>query len=208
MIEQIQIIWKQAGYDDLECQSILGELLGRLKSTCEMETLAEEQILEHAKSQVQDKLREYSNYCLQLGRKPVAAAEGDGSGLGDNYADRLAELERLINSISGEVSQRSKLLNIEIGTIESLVSSLGEQMPSMSIFKGPEGTPELSDLRLQLMRQYKGEIESRKDKRVEEMKKIAKDCYDIMSELKVFEENSNDFSTSSAATSDGIEGKL
>lgn len=189
MLEQIQIIWKQAGYDDLECQSILGELLGRLKSTCEMEILAEEQILEHAKTQVQEKLREYSSYCVQLGRKPVTAAEGDGSGLGDNYADRLAELERLINSISGEVSQRSKLLNNEMSAIESLVSSLGEQMPSPSVFKGPEGTPELSDLRLQLMRQYKGELESKRDKRIEEMKKLAKECFDVMTELKIFDEN-------------------
>ena len=69
-INSLQVIWKEAGYEEVECQSLLGDLLNKMKMTCASELAAEQQILEHAKQQVTTKLFEYTDYCAQLGRPP------------------------------------------------------------------------------------------------------------------------------------------
>lgn len=179
------------GYEEIECHSFLGNFFEKMKNACNEEIESEQNILDHAKNQVTSKLKEYIDYCKQLGRVPVVSMEGSGSGLGNNYADKLAELDRLMNSIITEVSQRSKLLNIEFLAIDELVTSMGEIPPKISIFSGPEGTPELSDLRLHLLRQYKAELDVKKSKRIEEMKEIAKECHASIEDLVIVASNSS-----------------
>ena len=175
------------GYDQNECQTFLNEFLNRMKASCASEVESENQILEHAKHQVVQKLHEYTDYCRQLGRVPVVAATGSGDGLGNNYADKLQELDRLINSLNTEVSQRSKLINAEFNAIDILVSNLGDIPPSLEMFQGPDGTPELSDLRLHLLKQYKVSLETKREKTIEEMKEIAIDCHNSLIALALTE---------------------
>lgn len=183
-VDSLSVIWQEAGYEDAECQSLLGDLLNKMKQTCSAELAAEQQILEHAKQQVIAKLQEFTLYCAQLGR----AAPGDEIPAGNNYTDKLADLERLIASVSGEVQQRQKLINNEFAAIESLVVSLGEPAPASEQFQGPEGTPQLSDLRLSLLRAHRAHLEGIKKSRYEEMLEIAKSCVQIMKDLVIAEE--------------------
>lgn len=124
-VDSLQTIWCEAGYEEVECHSLLGDLLHKLKMTCASELAAEQQILEHAKQQVAAKLFEYTDHCAQLGRP--APSSNVPSGV--NYTDKLAELEKLISGIAGEVGQRQKLLNVEKDAIEELVQQLGESAP-------------------------------------------------------------------------------
>ena len=183
-VDSLSNIWAEAGYEEAECQSLLGDLLNKLKLTCSTELAAEQQILEHAKQQVTSKLEEYADYLSQLGRDPPS----DDIPSGANYTDKLAELERLLNGISGEVSERQKLLDIEVEAIDKLVSALGEDPPSPQAFDGPEGTPHLSDVRVNLMRSYKSELMRTKQARVEEMFSMAKLCVASISDLVLVEE--------------------
>lgn len=183
-VDSLQVIWHEAGYEDAECQSLLGDLLNKMKLTCSSELAAEQQILEHAKQQVVSNLQDYTLYCAQLGRP--APAEGVPSG--NNYTDKLAELERLISSVSGEVQQRQKLINAEFAAIEALVAALGEPMPPVEQFSGPEGTPQLSDLRLSLLKAHRAELEASRKARSDEMLEIAKACAQHMTDLCIVEE--------------------
>lgn len=185
-VDSLQTIWSEAGYEEVECQSLLGDLLNKLKLTCASELAAEQQILEHAKQQVASKLFEYTDYCAQLGRPPPPEDVPHGA----NYTDKLAELEKLLSSISGEVSQRQKLMNTERTAIEELITTLGEDAPAEDLFKGPNGTPHLSDVRLELMREYKKKLQARKKDRVAEMNEIARSCSQNMADLVIAEEGS------------------
>lgn len=182
-LNSMQKIWKEAGYEEIECQRLLGELLNKLKALLTAELAAEQQILEHAKAEVDAKTLDYSTYCTQLGRLPAIDHLRDL-----NYTDRLSELEKVINNISTEVSEREGLLNVEQSKINDLSACLGENIPSDSQFDGPAGTPKLSDVRLHLMRQYIVELENTKSKRIEEVKSIAKDCFKHMTDLMYAEE--------------------
>ena len=71
-LNKLQGIWIEAGYEDAECQSLLGDLLGKIKLTFITEVAAEEQILEHAKQEVASKVDDYYSFCAQLGRIPAA----------------------------------------------------------------------------------------------------------------------------------------
>jgi hypothetical protein len=133
-LDSLQAIWTEAGYEDVECQGLLGDFLKKIKDTCSSELAAEQQILDHAKQTVTAKIDEFTKLCQQLGRQPCGHQS-----YGDNCADRLAELERLIAEISIEVSQRQKLLDVEFDAIDELVRLLGEPAPSHDLFKGPEG---------------------------------------------------------------------
>jgi len=42
-----QTIWSEAGYEEVECQSLLGDLLNKLKMTCAAELAAEQQVCVH-----------------------------------------------------------------------------------------------------------------------------------------------------------------
>ena len=182
-LRKLQGIWKEAGYEDSECQSLLGDLLGKIKLICITEVAAEEQILEHAKQEVIAKTDDYYSFCAQLGRIPSATC-----GAGSNYADKLSELEKILSHIEVEVADRQKILDVEFTAIENLVESLGEQSPSTDLFNGPEGTPQLSDVRLQLLRQYKGVLMNMKEERVTEMKQMANECSKSFSDLVIAEE--------------------
>ena len=183
-VESLHAIWQEAGYEEGECQSLLGDLLNKMKQTCAAELAAEQQILEHAKQQVLSRLQEYTTFCAQLGRP----APGEEVPSGNNYTDKLADLERLISGISGEVAQRQKLINTEFSAIEALVVTLGEPAPAPEQFNGPEGTPQLSDLRLSLLKAHRAELETVKKTRAEQMLDLAKSCVQIMNDLVVTEE--------------------
>ena len=184
-LNKLQIIWKEAGYEEAECQSLLGDLLGKIKLVCITEIAAEEQILEHAKQEVQSKIGDYRSLCSQLGRVPAADC---GSGI--DYADKLAGLEKLLSSIEVEVFERQKILDVEFNAIESLVDSLGEQSPSLDLFTGPVGTPTLSDVRLHLLRQHKEAIINMKEDRIYEMEQIALECSKHFADLVIEQEGS------------------
>lgn len=188
-LDSLQAIWKEAGYEEIEQQRLLGDLLNKMKLTCSNELAAEQQILEHAKLEVEAKIEEYEHLNAQLGRE----ANIDHIDV-LNYSDKLSELEKLISTISVEVGQRSKLLNTEIAKIEELTELLGSYMPNMSIFDGPEGTCELSDIRLGLMQDYVATLESTKAQRIEEMKKLALDCKSHIADLSLEEEGFNTMS--------------
>ncbi len=183
-VDSLSVIWQEAGYEEAECQSLLGDLLNKLKLTCANELASEQQILEHAKQQVSAKLEEYADYCAQLGRE----APGDDVPQGANYTDKLAELERLLNGISGEVSERQQLLNVEMEAITEMVTLMGEDTPSEAEFEGPQGTPHLSDVRLNLMRTFKAKLQVAKQARVEEMTAMAKLCVASITDLVLVEE--------------------
>ena len=57
-IDTLFVIWSEAGYEDNECQMLLGDISTKFKITCENELSAERQILEHARHQVQDKIKQ------------------------------------------------------------------------------------------------------------------------------------------------------
>lgn len=183
-VDSLSVIWQEAGYEEAECQSLLGDLLNKLKLTCSNELASEQQILEHAKQQVSSKLEEYSDYCAQLGRDPPAEDVPQGA----NYTDKLAELERLLNGISGEVNERQQLLNVEMEAINDLVTTLGETEPASTEFEGLQGTPHLSDVRLNLMRTFKAKLQVVKQARLEEMMGVAKLCVASIADLVLVEE--------------------
>jgi len=182
-LEAMQKIWKEAGYEEVECQRLLGEFLNKLKALCSSELDAEQQILEHAQAEVEAKTAEYHDFCEQLGR---ACSTAHIANL--NLTERLAELERLTGLIAGEVSQRQGLLDRELINIENLVDSLGDGTPSEGAFDGPAGTPKLSDVRLNLMKRYVAELEGIKAERVKEVKNLASDCHKHMVDLMYAEE--------------------
>ena len=174
-------IWREAGYEEIECQGLLGDIFLKLKNVCTAELEAEQKILEHAKLQVQSKTAEYSEMCMQLGRPielPSLLTRPDS-----NYTDKLAELQRMVGDISVEVSQRSSLLNAEYEKIVAVAASLGETIPTLATFCGPIGTPELSDVRLVLLREFHAAVSKKFEKRREELQAIASKCSSVMGEL-------------------------
>lgn len=180
-LQSLQEIFKEAGYEEVECQAILGDLLSKVKSVFASELATEQQILEHAKQEVISKSQEYVSMCDQLGR----VTTGHPNIKGTNYTEKLAEIDRLIASTSSEVMQRQKLLDVEIESINELIIGLGEENPDIKMFSGPEGTPELSDLRVSLLRDYKNGLEQRKWARLDQMSKISRECLQVIKELAI-----------------------
>jgi hypothetical protein len=105
-----------------------------------------------------------------------------------NYADKLNVLENLIADICVEVNQRQSLLNKEFLNLKEVVDTLGEEPPSLERFKGPNGTPELSDLRLNLIRQCKAEFLGLKEERKNETITIISKCKQNIIDLVLDEE--------------------
>jgi len=60
--------------------------------------------------------------------------------------------------------------------------------PPLQQFNGPNGTPLLSDVRLQLLREYKSKLQSVRKHRVQEMQELAKVCVQHMTDLVLQEE--------------------
>jgi uncharacterized coiled-coil protein SlyX len=182
-LDSLNSVWKEAGYDETECQHLLGDLLSKIKLTCSNELASEGKILEHAKLQVQQNVADLKKSYEQLGRRvDVSHIETM------NYTDKLTELEKMMNEISAEVAGRQAIFDKEMTVIQTLINELGESHPNEDAFQGPSGTPYFSDVRLGLMRNYKKELEQQKAKRVEEVQTLAKECYTHMTDLMYAEE--------------------
>ena len=107
-----------------------------------------------------------------------------------NITDKLSELEMQIDNISIEVNQRQKLMDVELGAIKQLADILDEPCPTSDsdIFSGPEGTPELSDLRLSLMKQCRLDLERVRDDRMNKMIKILSESQQNVKDMILDEE--------------------
>ena len=190
-LESLQSIWREAGYEESECQGLLGDILTKLKTLCSAELSAEQQILEHAKNQVLTKYNEYQKLCSMLDRTGV---NYDAS-LGDNYADRLSELEKLISDIELDVSQRQDIPNAKREEVTALASQLGEEIPAD--YDGGSDYCELADIRIDLIDDYKRKLEELRGKRCEEMANLAADVRKCLFDLAVQKEGPENLSDSS-----------
>lgn len=185
-VDSLLNIWAEAGYEDLECQRLLGDLLSKLKATCANELAAEQQILEHAKTEVAANVNELIRMNEQLGRRTNVDHI-----LKMNYTDKLAELERMLASVEAVHSQRQSQLEDEMSALKTLANQLGEAVPPESAFQGPPGTPYLSDIRLSLIREHTAGLTALRAKRVEEIRSLAAECGMHMADLKYAEEGMN-----------------
>lgn len=183
----MQKIWKEAGYEDVECHRLLGDLLDKIKSTCAEELSAEQQILEHARAEAAAKITMLLEYSEKLGRDARDIVQKTSS---MSLTDKLTELESHIERLSEEVSTRKDHLDTEFSAICKLVELLGESRPEEDddMFRGPKGTPVLSDLRLQLMKQFKGDLERVREERLTEVKKRLEDSRQIVFDMMLHEE--------------------
>jgi hypothetical protein len=181
-LESLQSIWNEAGYEESECQGLLGDILTKFKTLCSAELSAEQQILEHAKNQVLAKFNDYERLCAMLDR---AGVNYDTS-LGDNYADRLSQLEKLISDIELEVSQRQDILNAKREEVKTLVSQLGEELEAD--YDGGDQYCELADIRLELIEAYQRKLESLQVERATEMSHLAGDIRKYLADLAVSKE--------------------
>ena len=183
-LKNLDAIWAQCGYEDIECQGLRGDLYTKVKALFSTEVLSEQKILDHAKEQVIAKRSHLVNLYAQLGRTVPAESN---SGV-TNYADKLNELEKGILLISEEVDKRQDTITLALRDVEAAANELGEPIPSISEYNIPAGTPELSDVRLEAFIAHKSKLDAMKHQRVEEMKSIAIDCYKSIVDLCIEEE--------------------
>lgn len=181
-LESLESIWKEAGYEEAECQGLLGDILTKLKTLCSAELSAEQQILEHAKNQVLAKFNEYEKLCTMLDRSGVKY----DSSLGENYADRLSHLEKLISSIELEVSQRQELLNSKREEVIRLANRLGQELPPN--YDGGNEYCELADIRIEILDECWKNLEKIKETRISDMMNIATDIRKCLKDLAVHKE--------------------
>jgi hypothetical protein len=182
-LEAMKLIWKEAGYEEAECQSLLGELLNKMNLCLVNELGSEQRILDHAKEQIVIKLSHYNDLCKQLGRS--GKVESD---LGTNYANKFATLEKLLEIIDVDISQRESLLNGEYSKIFEVCTCLGEQVLSLDSYEAPNGYPALSDARLDLLREVHAEFQQKKKARIDEMKQTATKSFELIKDLEIVKE--------------------
>lgn len=183
-IATLDDIWKQCGYEEVECQGLRGDILSKIKNICAEEIAAEKKILDHAKEQVDSQQDRLHALHKQLGRTPssdVTAAE-------DNYADKLTALEKAIAEITEEVDKRQGIIFAAYADVETIVEELEDKMPEEAEFNIPEEAPELSDARLEAYRAYYAKMLLIKEARINEMKNIANDCYKSIVDLVIEKE--------------------
>jgi hypothetical protein len=186
-LESLQVIWEQAGYEDSECQGLLGDIFTKVKALCSAEISAEQQILEHAKETVASKLEHLVGLHGQLGRDSPFDSDSDIHS--NNYANQLSTLEKHISEVTAEVGARQGVLDIEIEAIEALCRELGKEKPSdESVFSSCLDTPSLSDARLSCLKECRNNFENAKTSRIEEMKSTAEVCYQFIRDLVVEDE--------------------
>lgn len=178
-VQSLQLIWREAGYEEMECQGLLGDILTKFKALCAAELAAEQQILEHAKNQVLRKLEEYEELCAKLGR----ASPPDDSCMGDNYADKLSRLEICISDIEVEVSQRREVLDQKRSEVMALAADLGEEVDKD--FDGGDKFCELADDRVQLLDSYLESLEQVRSTRMTNIRNAIVECGKCMQELVV-----------------------
>lgn len=183
----MQTIWKEAGYEDSECHRLLGEILEKVNNIFASELSTEQQIIDHARIEVETKIKLFAQYSRQLGRDFDSLISNLAS---MNLTDKLSELENLICKISTEVAQRQNLMDSELAAIKNLADLLDEPCPSSDseIFSGPEGTPELSDLRLKLMKQCREDLETVRDERMNKMIRALRDSKQNVKDMMLDEE--------------------
>eukprot|EP01035_Chromulina_nebulosa_P041952 gene41953-56810_t len=122
-VNKLQSIWKEAGYEDSECHRLLGEILEKVNNIFAAELSTEQQIIEHARVEVDTKIKLFVQFSRQLGRD----SEPFVSNIAPmNLTDKLSELENLIHKISSEVEQRQNLMDIELAAINKLADLLDE----------------------------------------------------------------------------------
>ena len=76
----LQKIWSEAGYEDSECQCLLGDLIAKVKLLYATEVSSETRILELARDQVLQRISYLRDLYSKLGRP----FEVNISGLGEN----------------------------------------------------------------------------------------------------------------------------
>lgn len=183
-VASLQKIWEEAGYEEMERQRLLGELLNKLKITCANEITAEEQILMHARQEVETLMTDYVTKNAQLGR----TAKISDKIAQMNLTDKLSELDRMLSGLTKEVQERQSLFDQEMRVITSIAQELGENLPAANAFDGPAGTPTLSDLRLTLMRDHRAGLETLKAQRRHEVEAVYRDCHAQMVDMSFLEE--------------------
>jgi hypothetical protein len=183
-LKNLDAIWAQCGYEDIECQGLRGDLYTKVKALFSAEVLSEQKILDHAKEQVTAKRARLANLYAQLGRTVPAESS---AGL-TNYADKLNELEKAILLISEEVDKRQDTITLALRDVEAAANELGEPVPSAAEYNIPAETPELSDVRLNAFIAFKVKFDAIKQQREEEMKSIVSDCFKSIVDLCIEEE--------------------
>jgi hypothetical protein len=184
-MDSLQKVWTEAGYEESERQRLLGELLTKIKSVCSNEIAAEEQILAHARQEVETLTADVITKHSQLGR---AAKLEYISQL--TVTDKLTELDKILSVISKEVDERQTLFDNEMQVITTITQELAENMPSSNAFDGPAGTPHLSDVRLNLMREYRSRMETQRQCRRQELETLYRECVNHMQDMCYVEEGS------------------
>lgn len=180
-LQHLSQVWEEAGYEEEEKQNLLGCFLSKMQQMCADELKAEEKILEHAKIQLTSDFAQYCKYCIQLGREQPASE----SCLGANISDRLAELERRTELIAHEVLERANILNAAVDEVFSLADALGEIRPDAGEYSGPEGTPELADVRVSLLGQIKSRLSAVKSTRQEQMQGLVNQCIKHVNDMSI-----------------------
>jgi hypothetical protein len=180
-LSTLKMVWLEAGYQEDEQQRILASLLLKLTTTMNGEITNEQQILEQAKIQVSDRIREYINLSAQLGRSVSESIALKGC---VNVADKLARIEKLVNEVTSEVNKRQSLLDKEMLAVNSLRTALGEEesasttaitVPSLTIDALP-----LSDARLRFLQETRASLERLRNDRIEQMRSIMAECHSLM----------------------------
>lgn len=179
-LESLTSVWREAGYEDSECQQLLGDLLVKVKSLFANEILAEKQILDHAKAQVLLRLNLFNDLRYKLGREPQSEEF-----LGVTCTEKLMSLDKLIEDIESEVSSRQEVFLQEISKINEITNDLGEPVVNIDDFPVPSGSTELSDARLESIYQYYKQILQMRDQRIQAMKEMAEACFQHMEDLEI-----------------------
>lgn len=185
-MESLHDIWREAGYEDIECRGLLGDFLTKYKNICAKELESEKCILQHAKETVSKKFTHLQNLYSQLGRDEICPKST--TIMGENITDQLSTLEKLTNEINVDVEARQGLMTIEVDAIDVIVNEIGEEGPGEEIFKQCEDTPKLSDDRLNVLKECRKTFEEMKIKRENDMKELAKTCYQYIIDMKIDEE--------------------
>ena len=180
-LQSLSQVWEEAGYEEEEKQNLLGCFLAKMQQMCHDELKAEEKILEHAKIQLTSDFAQYCKYCLQLGRtQPTSESE-----MGEHISDMLAELERRTELIAKEVLERANILNSAVDEVFGLADALGENRPDPAEYSGPDGTPELADMRVSLLGGIRERLIAAKSARQQEMQTLVNQCTKYVSDMSI-----------------------
>jgi len=183
-MEKLQVIWREAGYEEAETQGLLGDFYTKFEKICSAELESERQILTHAKETVTKKIGQLRELYAQLGRD----CPYNGESLGDNVTDQLSAVEKMISEISVEVDVREQLMTIEIDAIDAAVNDLGDEGPGEELFADHEDSPKLSDVRLQILKECRAKFEMLKTERVAEIETLLTTCFACCVDMKVVAE--------------------